>query len=121
MSTVVVGGRRPHEPVELKRDLWDSVHASTPDWYETCILGIAPEKRHDMANVVDYFSTSMIAVDSDAGMAASFVTTTKECDAYVVRMPTSLVDLLRQAGRVELWSDTESAQLTLVNELTYCC
>ena len=57
----------------------------------------------------------MIAVDSDAGMAVSFVTTTEEFDAYVVRELTSLADLLRQAGRVELWSGTESAQVATIN------
>ena len=57
----------------------------------------------------------MIAVDRDAGMAASFVTGTKECDAYVVRRLTNFVDRLHEAGRIELWSDTESVQIAASN------
>ena len=105
-------------PTELERDLHNLVHPPAADWCESCILGQAPEKRHDTvpvemypmiprvqidfgftkaasgASVEDDFSTTMIAVDRDTGMAASFVTATKDCDAYVVRRLTNFVDRL---------------------------
>ena len=45
----------------------------------------------------------MTALNSDAGMAVSLVTGTKECDAYSVRRLTG--------------SDTESARISLDNEI----
>ena len=102
---------------------------------------VAPEKRHDTvpvemypmiprvqidfgftksaggACVDDDFGTSIIAVDHDTGLAVSFVTGTKECDAYVVRRLAEFVDRLHQAGRVELWSDTESAPIAIITRI----
>ena len=47
----VVGVRQPHEPTELERDLHSFVHTPASDWCESCILGQAPEKRHDTVPV----------------------------------------------------------------------
>jgi hypothetical protein len=122
----VVGARQPHEPTELERDLHNLVHTPSADWCESCILGQAPEKRHDTVtfemypmiprvqidfgftkaagevSVDDDFSTTVIAVDRDTELACAFVTGTKGCGAYAVRGLTNFVDRLHQAGRVEL-------------------
>jgi hypothetical protein len=64
-------------------------------------------------------STTITAADRDTGMACSFVTGTKECDAYVARCLTNFIDRLRHTGRVELWSDTEFAPISIIDAFIF--
>jgi hypothetical protein len=62
-------------------------------------------------------ATTVVGVDRNTGLDVAFVTSTRDCYASVVRRLINHIDRLRHAGRVQIWSDTESAPCALVSAI----